>query len=84
MFKILYHLLYFLFPFIVYFFWVLLSNSKFTNKKTFWVSVIAIIMFLTSLVLVRISETTSKNLDYIPPKVIDGKLNDGYFKKNDE
>jgi hypothetical protein len=41
-------------------------------------------MFLTSLVLVRISENTSKNLDYIPPKVIDGKLNDGYFKKNDE
>ena len=80
MFKI----LYLLFPFIVYFFWVLLSNSKFTNKKTFWVSVIAIFMFLTSLVIVRITETTSRNLDYIPPKVIDGKLNDGYFRKNDE
>ena len=83
MIKILYHLLYFLFPFIVYFFWVFLSNSKFTNKKTFWVSLIAIFMFLTSLVLVRISENTSKNFDYVPPKVIDGKLNDGYFRKND-
>ena len=83
MLKILYHLLYFLTPFLVYFLWVILSNSNFTNKKTFWVTLLAILMFLLSLVFFRISDTSSKNLDYIPPKVIDGELNDGYFKEID-
>ena len=83
MLKILYHLLYFLAPFLVYFLWVILSNSNFTNKKTFWVTLLAILMFLMSLVFFRISDTSSKNLDYIPPKVIDGELNDGYFKESD-
>ena len=83
MLKILYHLLYFLIPFFVYFLWVILSNSKFTNKKTFWVTIIAILMFLSSLVFFRLSDTSSKNLDYIPPKVIDGELKDGYFKETD-
>ena len=83
MLKILYHLLYFLTPFLVYFLWVILSNSNFTNKKTFWVTLLAILMFLISLVFFRISDTSSKNLDYIPPKVINGELNDGYFKEND-
>ena len=84
MLKILYHLLYFLTPFLVYFLWVILSNSNFTNKKTFWVTLLAILMFLMSLVFFRISDTSSKNLDYIPPKVIDGELNDGYFKEIDD
>ena len=83
MLKILYHLLYFLIPFFVYFLWVILSNSKFTNKKTFWVTLISILMFLSSLVFFRLSDTSSKNLDYIPPQVIDGELKDGYFKKID-
>jgi len=81
MLKILYHLLYFLIPFFVYFLWVILSNSKFTNKKTFWVTLISILMFLSSLVFFRLSDTSSKNLDYIPPQVIDGELKDGYFKE---
>ncbi len=84
MLKILYHLLYFLIPFFVYFLWVILSNSKFTNKKTFWVTLISILMFLSSLVFFRLSDTSSKNLDYIPPKVIDGELKDGYFKETDD
>ncbi|MBS39767.1 MAG: hypothetical protein CML90_03840 [Rhodobiaceae bacterium] len=83
MLKILYHLLYFLIPFFVYFLWVILSNSKFTNKKTFWVTLISILMFLSSLVFFRLSDTSSKNLDYIPPQVIDGELKDGYFKETD-
>ena len=83
MLKILYHLLYFLAPFLVYFLWLILSNSNFTNKKTFWVTVLAILMFLMSLVFFRLSDTSSKNLDYIPPQVIDGELNDGYFKETD-
>ena len=83
MLKILYHLLYFLIPFFVYFLWVILSNSKFTNKKTFWVTLISILMFLSSLVFFRLSDTSSKNLDYIPPKVIDGELKDGYFKETE-
>ena len=83
MLKILYHLLYFLIPFFVYFLWVILSNSKFTNKKTFWVTLISILMFLFSLVFFRLSDTSSKNLDYIPPQVIDGELKDGYFKETD-
>ena len=69
MLKILYHLLYFLIPF--------------TNKKTFWVTLISILMFLSSLVFFRLSDTSSKNLDYIPPQVIDGELKDGYFKETD-
>ena len=81
MLKILYHLLYFLIPFFVYFLWVILSNSKFTNKKTFWVTLLSILMFLSSLVFFRLSDTSSKNLDYIPPQVIDGELKDGYFKE---
>ena len=81
MLKIIYHLLYFLIPFFVYFLWVILSNSKFTNKKTFWVTLISILMFLSSLVFFRLSDTSSKNLDYIPPQVIDGELKDGYFKE---
>lgn len=84
MLKILYHLLYFLIPFFVYFLWVILSNSKFTNKKTFWVTLISILMFLSSLVFFRLSDTSSKNLDYIPPQVIDGELKDGYFKETDD
>ena len=40
-------------------------------------------MFLMSLVFFRLSDTSSKSLDYIPPQVIDGKLNDGYFKEID-
>ncbi len=83
MLKILYHLLYFLIPFFVYFLWVILSNSKFTNIKTFWVTLISILMFLSSLVFFRLSDTSSKNLDYIPPQVIDGELKDGYFKETD-
>ena len=83
MLKILYHLLYFLIPFFVYFLWVILSNSKFTNKKTFWVTLISILMFLSSLVFFRLSDTSSKNLDYIPPQVIDGELKDGYFKETE-
>ena len=83
MLKILYHLLYFLIPFFVYFLWVILSNSKFTNKKTFWVTLISILMFISSLVFFRLSDTSSKNLDYIPPQVIDGELKDGYFKETD-
>ena len=83
MLKILYHLLYFLIPFFVYFLWVILSNSKFTNKKTFWVTLISILMFLSSLVFFRLSDTSSNNLDYIPPQVIDGELKDGYFKETD-
>lgn len=83
MLKILYHLLYFLIPFFVYFLWVILSNSKFTNKKTFWVTLISILMFLSSLVFFRLSDTSSKNLDYIPPQVIEGELKDGYFKETD-
>ena len=83
MLKILYHLLYFLIPFFVYFLWVILSNSKFTNKKTFWVTVLSILMFISSLVFFRLSDTSSKNLDYIPPQVIDGELKDGYFKETD-
>ena len=83
MLKILYHLLYFLIPFFIYFLWVILSNSKFTNKKTFWVTLISILMFLSSLVFFRLSDTSSKNLDYIPPQVIDGELKDGYFKETD-
>ena len=83
MLKILYHLLYFLTPFFIYFLWVILSNSKFTNKKTFWVTLISILMFLSSLVFFRLSDTSSKNLDYIPPQVIDGELKDGYFKETD-
>ena len=84
MLKILYHLLYFLIPFFVYFLWVILSNSKFTNKKTFWVTLLSILMFLSSLVFFRLSDTSSKNLDYIPPQVIDGELKDGYFKETDD
>ena len=84
MLKILYHLLFFLIPFFVYFLWVILSNSKFTNKKTFWVTLLSILMFLSSLVFFRLSDTSSKNLDYIPPKVIDGELKDGYFKETDD
>ena len=83
MLKILYHLLYFLIPFFVYFLWVILSNSKFTNIKTFWVTLLSILMFLSSLVFFRLSDTSSKNLDYIPPQVIDGELKDGYFKETD-
>ena len=83
MLKILYHLLYFLIPFFVYFLWVILSNSKFTNKKTFWVTLLSILMFLSSLVFFRLSDTSSKNLDYIPPQVIDGELKDAYFKETD-
>ena len=83
MLKILYHLLYFLIPFFIYFLWVILSNSKFTNKKTFWVTIIAILMFLSSLVFFRLSDISSMNLDYIPPQVIDGELKDGYFKEID-
>ncbi len=83
MLKILYHLLYFLIPFFVYFLWVILSNSKFTNKKTFWVTLLSILMFLSSLVFFRLSDTSSKNLDYIPPQVIDGELKDGYFKETE-
>ena len=83
MLKILYHLLYFLIPFFVYFLWVILSNSKFTNKKTFWVTLLSILMFLSSLVFFRLSDTSSRNLDYIPPQVIDGELKDGYFKETD-
>ena len=83
MLKILYHLLYFLIPFFVYFLWVILSNSKFTNKKTFWVTLISILMFLSSLVFFRLSDTSSMSLDYIPPQVIDGELKDGYFKETD-
>jgi hypothetical protein len=83
MLKIIYHLLYFLIPFFVYFLWVILSNSKFTNKKTFWVTLISILMFLSSLVFFRLSDTSSKSLDYIPPQVIDGELKDGYFKETD-
>ena len=83
MLKILYHLLYFLTPFLVYFLWVILSNSNFTNKKTFWVTLISILMFLSSLVFFRLSDTSSKNLDYIPPQIIDGELKDGYFKETD-
>ena len=83
MLKILYHLLYFLTPFLVYFLWVILSNSNFTNKKTFWVTLLAILMFLMSLVFFRLSDSSSKNLDYIPPQVIDGELSDGYFKEID-
>ena len=83
MLKILYHLLYFLIPFFVYFLWVILSNSKFTNKKTFWVTLISILMFLSSLVFFRLSDTSSKSLDYIPTQVIDGELKDGYFKETD-
>ncbi len=83
MLKILYHLLYFLIPFFVYFLWVILSNSKFTNKKTFWVTLLSILMFLSSLVFFRLSDTSSKNLDYIPPQVIEGELKDGYFKETD-
>ena len=83
MLKILYHLLYFLAPFLVYFLWVILSNSNFTNKKTFWVTLLAILMFLMSLVFFRLSDTSSKNLHYIPPQVIDGELNDGYIKETD-
>ena len=83
MLKILYHLLYFLIPFFVYFLWVILSNSKFTNKKTFWVTLLSILMFISSLVFFRLSDTSSKNLDYIPPQVIDGELKDGYFKETD-
>ena len=83
MLKILYHLLYFLIPFFVYFLWVILSNSKFTNKKTFWVTLISILMFLSSLVFFRLSDTSSKNLDYIPPQIIDGELKDGYFKETE-
>ena len=83
MLKILYHLLYFLIPFFVYFLWVILSNSKFTNKKTFWVTLLSILMFLSSLVFFRLSDTSSKNLDYIPPQVINGELKDGYFKETD-
>tara|TARA_B100000676_G_scaffold160483_1_gene158000 strand:+ start:263 stop:517 length:255 start_codon:yes stop_codon:yes gene_type:complete len=81
MLKILYHLLYFLIPFFVYFLWVILSNSKFTNKKTFWVTLISIFMLLSSLVFFRLSDKSSNNLDYIPPQVIDGELKDGYFKE---
>ncbi len=83
MLKIIYHLLYFLIPFFVYFLWVILSNSKFTNKKTFWVTLLSILMFLSSLVFFRLSDTSSKNLDYIPPQVIDGELKDAYFKETD-
>ena len=83
MLKILYHLLYFFIPFFVYFLWVILSNSKFTNKKTFWVTLLSILMFLSSLVFFRLSDTSSKNLDYIPPQVIDGELKDGYFKETE-
>jgi len=83
MLKILYHLLYFLIPFFVYFLWVILSNSKFTNKKTFWVTLLSILMFLSSLVFFRLSDTSSRNLDYIPPQVIDGELKDGYFKETE-
>ena len=83
MLKILYHLLYFLIPFFIYFLWVILSNSKFTNKKTFWVTLLSILMFLSSLVFFRLSDTSSKNLDYIPPQVIDGELKDGYFKETE-
>ena len=83
MLKILYHLLYFLIPFFVYFLWVILSNSKFTNKKTFWVTLISISMLLSSLVFFRLSDTSSKNLDYIPPHVIDVELKDEYFKETD-
>tara|TARA_Y100001970_G_scaffold64868_1_gene83032 strand:- start:1828 stop:2082 length:255 start_codon:yes stop_codon:yes gene_type:complete len=81
MLKILYHLLYFFIPFFVYFLWVILSNSKFTNKKTFWVTLISIFMLLSSLVFFRLSDKSSNNLDYIPPQVIDGELKDGYFKE---
>ena len=83
MLKIIYHLLYFLIPFFVYFLLVILSNSKFTNKKTFWVTLLSILMFISSLVFFRLSDTSSKNLDYIPPQVIDGELKDGYFKETD-
>ncbi len=40
-------------------------------------------MFLSSLVFFRLSDTSSKSLDYIPPQVIDGELKDGYFKETD-
>ena len=59
------------------------GHINFSNKKTFWVTLLSILMFLMSLVFFRLSDTSSKNLDYIPPQVIDGELNDGYFKEID-
>jgi len=84
MFKILYHLSYFLLPFFMYFLWVILSNSRFTRKKTFYVSLVSLVMLFLSLIYFRLADTTSVNYDYVPPKVIDNQLRDGYFKGNND
>ena len=84
MIKILYHLLYFLVPFFLYFLWVILSNSNFTKRATFWVSLVSVVALVSSLVFFRINDNTFKDYDYVPPKVIDGDLRDGYFKENNE
>ena len=84
MFKILYHLSYFLLPFFMYFLWVFFSISRFTRKKTFYVSFVSLIMLFLSLIYFRLADTTSINYDYVPPKVIDNQLRDGYFKGNND
>ena len=81
MIRLLFHIGLFLIPFIVYIMWILLSNGEFTKTRTFWVTIISLLVLSSSLIFSSFFNKIPNDLEYVPPQIINDELKPGHFEK---
>ena len=81
MIRILYYLLIFISPVVIYTIWIVLSKGKIINMKFFWPLVVGFFLMISSLFISALFYENPIDKKYNHPEVIDGALREGFFTK---
>ena len=79
MIKVIYYLLIFLSPLIIYLLWIFLSKGRIIELRIFWSLLFGLFLMITILFSTAIFNNVSTEKKYIHPQVINGKLKEGHF-----
>jgi len=78
--RILYYLLIFLSPLVIYTIWIILSKGRIMNMKFFWPLVVGLFLMTSSLFVSAFFYENSTDKKYNHPEVINGELREGFFQ----
>jgi len=78
--RILYYLLIFLSPLVIYTIWIILSKGRIMNMKFFWPLVVGLFLMTSSLFVSAFFYENSPDKKYNHPEVINGELREGFFQ----
>ena len=80
MIRILYYLLIFLSPLVIYTIWIILSKGRIMNMKFFWPLVVGLFLMTSILFVSAFFYENSTDKKYNHPEVINGELREGFFQ----